>query len=149
MSRERGGTSWRSGAGSSADAVRDRAAAANAPLAERGHPEQSEPERDLERRAHDPAEREVPFVDGPTGPAPLASELRGDPGDAGDRKGEGGAMAGALGGMAVGGPVGGAVGGVVGAVIGSAAETGSNDEAADQRDAAEEPSGSSVSNADH
>jgi len=118
---------------------------------ETGHPagEQREPERDLEHRAYDPANREVPFVDGPTGPAPLASELRGDPGDDGDRQGEGGAMGGALAGTAVAGPVGGAIGGVIGATIGTAAEAGSNDEADDETDAADSPSASTVSNTDH
>ena len=49
---------------------------------------QGEPERGRdERRAIDPAGRREPYVDGPTGPAPLATELRGDPGDEGDRRG--------------------------------------------------------------
>jgi hypothetical protein len=109
---------------------------------------QSEPERDLERRAYDPGSREVPYVDGPTGPAPIASELRGDPGDEGDRQGEGGAMGGAVAGTAVAGPVGGVVGGVIGATIGTAAETGSNDDAGDRSDSADLPSESTVSNTD-
>lgn len=89
------------------------------------HPERdegpAEPERGAyERRSEDPAGRITPFVDGPTGPSPLASELRGDPGAEGDRRGEGGAIGGAIGGTAVAGPVGGVVGAVVGAVVGSA-----------------------------
>lgn len=107
-----------------------------------------DPERDLERTANDPAEREVPFVDGPTGPAPLATEYRGDPGGEGDRQAEGGAMGGALAGTAVGGPIGGVIGGVIGATIGSAAEGSSNDRRDDDTDAAELPSETSVSQAD-
>ena len=100
------------------------------------HPERreplGEPERGAyERRSADPAGRPVPFVDGPTGPAPLASELRGDPGEEGDRRGEGGALAGAVGGTAVAGPVGGAIGAVVGGVVGSAQDDGPRDEAGD------------------
>jgi hypothetical protein len=68
-----------------------------------------------------PGERE-PYVAGPTGPAPLASELRGDPGSEDDRAAEGGTAAGVVGGAAVGGPVGAIVGGAIGATIGSAAD---------------------------
>jgi hypothetical protein len=53
----------------------------------------AEPEidREGERGMHedqlaDPAGRKVPFVEGPTGAAPLSSELRGDPGDPGDQE---------------------------------------------------------------
>ena len=89
-----------------------------------------EPERDeLERSHHedpvtDPAGRPEPYVDGPTGPAPLASELRGDPGADGDRAAEGGAVGGVIAGTAAAGPLGGVVGGVVGATIGTAADSG-------------------------
>ena len=100
-----------------------------------------EPERGPdERRAIDPAGRPEPYVEGPTGPAPLATELRGDPGDEGDRRGEGGAAAGALTGTAVAGPVGGVVGAVAGGALGTADEAaGSDDEDAsgagtDERD---------------
>jgi hypothetical protein len=87
----------------------------------------AQPEKDVvERGEHlrqptHPGRRE-PYVAGPTGPAPLASELRGDPGDEGDRSAEGGTAAGVVAGAAAAGPVGGVVGGVVGAVIGSAAD---------------------------
>jgi hypothetical protein len=74
------------------------------------------------RRADDPHGRPEPYVAGPTGVAPLSSELRGDPGDEGDREAEGGAAGGTLVGAALGGPVGAVVGGVGGAVIGSAAD---------------------------
>jgi hypothetical protein len=77
-----------------------------------------------EQRAVDPAGRPEPYVDGPTGPAPLATESRGDPGAEDDRRTEGGAAGGALAGTAVAGPVGGVVGGVVGATIGAAADEG-------------------------
>jgi len=97
---------------------------------------QQEPERGRdERRAIDPAGRPEPYVEGPTGPAPLATELRGDPGDEGDRRGEGGAAAGALTGMAVAGPVGGVVGAVAGGTLGTAGEAAdpTDDEAPDDR----------------
>jgi hypothetical protein len=87
----------------------------------------AQPERDVVergehlRRPTHPGKRE-PYVAGPTGPAPLASELRGDPGEEGDRSAEGGTAAGVLAGTAVAGPVGGVIGGVVGATIGSAAD---------------------------
>ena len=87
----------------------------------------AEPEKDVvERGEHlreptHPGQRE-PYVAGPTGPAPLASELRGDPGGTGDRSAEGGTAAGVVGGAAVAGPVGAAVGGAVGAALGSAAD---------------------------
>ncbi len=84
-----------------------------------------EPERGPgEHRVEDPAGRPEPYVMGPTGPAPVASELRGDPGSEGDRRGEGGAAAGALAGTAVAGPVGAVVGGVAGGALGSAADEG-------------------------
>lgn len=87
-----------------------------------------EPERgEYEQQLADPAGRRVPFVEGPTGASPLASELRGDPESEGDRRGETGAMGGAIAGTAVAGPVGGVVGGVVGATLGAAAERGDKD----------------------
>ena len=82
-----------------------------------------EPERGREEApVTDPAGRREPYVDGPTGPAPLASELRGDPGAEGDRRGEGGAVAGAIAGTSVAGPVGGVVGAVAGGALGSAGD---------------------------
>jgi len=109
-----------------------------------------DPERRLERRAEDPAGRPTPFVDGPTGPSPIASELRGDPAAEGDRGGERGAFGGVVAGTAAAGPVGGVVGGVVGATIGSAAEASSDaDVRDDDVDAAEHTGDSTVSNADH
>ena len=108
-----------------------------------------DPERRLERRAEDPAGRPTPFVDGPTGPAPIATEYRGDPSAEGDRGGEHGAFGGFVAGTAVAGPVGGAIGGVVGATIGSAAEATSDaDVRDDEIDAAEQTSESTVSNSD-
>jgi len=80
-----------------------------------------DPERGKdEDRVTDPAGRPEPYVDGPTGPAPLATELRGDPGGEGDRRGEGGAVAGAITGTTVAGPVGGVVGAMAGGAIGTA-----------------------------
>jgi hypothetical protein len=78
------------------------------------------------RRADDPHGRPEPYVTGPTGPAPLASELRGDPGAEGDRGAEGGAAAGTVVGAAVGGPIGAVVGGVGGTVVGGVADDESN-----------------------
>jgi hypothetical protein len=69
---------------------------------------------------------EVPYAEGPTGSAPLATEYHGDPGAEGDRQAEGGAVGGVVAGTAVAGPVGGVIGGVVGATIGTAAEEGSD-----------------------
>ena len=113
---------------------------------------QHEPERDLEREARDPAGRtKVTFVDGPTGPAPLATEFRGDPGhDEADRTAEGSAAGGALTGTALAGPLGGVVGGVVGATIGSAAEatTNADEGASDDRDSSETLSDQRVANTD-
>jgi hypothetical protein len=80
-----------------------------------------EPERGQdEQQVRDPAGRTEPYVEGPTGPAPLATELRGDPGADGERRSEGGAAAGAIAGTAVAGPIGGVVGGLAGGAIGSA-----------------------------
>jgi hypothetical protein len=91
-----------------------------------------EPERDQDTPVRDPAGRREPYVEGPTGPTPLASELRGDPGADGDRGGEGGAAGGALTGTALAGPVGGVVGALAGGAIGTASidapgEDGSDD----------------------
>ena len=107
-----------------------------------------EDEANIDGRAFDPAGRPEPYVDGPTGPAPLASELRGDPGEDGDRQGEGGAMGGALAGTAVAGPLGGLIGGVVGATIGTAAEGTSDEHLPDDERDADMPSDTSVSNVD-
>lgn len=73
-----------------------------------------------EERVWDPAGRPEPYVAGPTGPAPVASELRGDPGAEGDRGSEGGAAAGAITGTSLAGPVGGVVGALAGGAIGTA-----------------------------
>ena len=92
-----------------------------------------EPQRGAdERRLADPAAREVPFVDGPTGQSPLASELRGDPDLEGDRRGETGAMGGAIAGTAMAGPLGGVVGAVVGGAAGAVLEEGETTEEVDQ-----------------
>lgn len=107
----------------------------------------SEPEKDVVergehlRRPTHPGQRE-PYVAGPTGPAPLATELRGDPGDEGDRAAEGGTATGIVAGAAAAGPVGAAVGGVVGATIGTAAD---EDEEVDDPGRTAESSGPSVS----
>ena len=74
------------------------------------------------RTASDPESRPEPYASGPTGPAPLATELRGDPGAEGDREAEGGTATGVVAGTAMGGPIGGVIGGVVGATIGSVAD---------------------------
>jgi len=80
-----------------------------------------EPERGSnEERVVDPAGRPEPYVQGPTGPAPLATEMRGDPGAEGDRRSQGGAAGGAIAGTAVAGPIGGVVGGLAGGAIGTA-----------------------------
>jgi hypothetical protein len=95
------------------------------------------PDRTKTHPASSPANHEAPLMDGPTGRAPLSSELVGDPGAEGDRKGEGGAMGGAIAGTAIAGPVGGVVGGVIGATIGSAAEVDTGAEADTEHDASE------------
>jgi hypothetical protein len=88
-----------------------------------------EPERGLDDQVtEDPAGRTEPYVQGPTGRAPVSSELRGDPGAEGDRQGEGGAVAGAIAGTSLAGPVGGVVGAVAGGALGAVADEG--DEAA-------------------
>ena len=79
-----------------------------------------EPERGEDRQVEDPLGRPEPYVKGPTGSAPLSSELRGDPGSEGDRGGEGGAAAGAITGTSLAGPVGGVVGALAGGAIGTA-----------------------------
>lgn len=79
-----------------------------------------EPERGSDAEVGDPVDRGTPYVEGPTGSAPLSSELHGDPGAHGDRRSEGGAAAGAIAGTAVGGPIGGVVGGLAGGAIGTA-----------------------------
>ena len=88
-----------------------------------------------ERRVEDAAGRRTPYVQGPTGPAPLATELHGDPGADGDRRGEGGAAAGALAGTAVSGPVGGVVGALAGGTLGTADDDGADVENADVENA--------------
>jgi hypothetical protein len=95
-----------------------------------GRGDADEPERGSnEHRVADPAGRTEPYVQGPTGPAPLATELRGDPGAEGDRQSQGGAAAGVIAGTAAAGPIGGVVGGLAGGAIGTA----SIDEPADER----------------
>jgi len=91
-----------------------------------------EPERSPdEELIEDPAGRPG-YVAGPTGSAPISSELRGDPGSEGDRRAEGGAIGGAIVGTAVAGPIGGAVGAVAGGTAGTAAEA--SDDADDDDD---------------
>lgn len=75
-----------------------------------------------EQPVQDPAGRRVPFVGGPTGAAPLGSELRGDPSLEDDRNAENGAMGGAIAGTGVAGPVGGIVGAVLGGAAGATLE---------------------------
>ena len=103
-----------------------------------------EPERGQdEAQVRDPAGRPEPYVDGPTGPAPVSSELHGDPGAEGDRGGEGGAVAGAIAGTSLAGPVGGVVGALAGGAIGTASVDTEQDESpvvddpSDERDRAE------------
>lgn len=65
-----------------------------------------DPHDDIERGSEetpvaDPAGRPVPFVDGPTGMAPLSSELRGDPSLEADRNAETGAVGGAIAGTSL------------------------------------------------
>jgi hypothetical protein len=79
------------------------------------------------RRVEDPAGRPTPFVEGPTGPAPVSSELRGDPGEDGERRAESGAVAGAVAGTGAAGPLGGMVGAVAGGLAGTAAEVTADD----------------------
>jgi hypothetical protein len=98
-----------------------------------GGPERSprradgEPDRDIVERgehlreAARPGERSS-FVAGPTGSAPVASELRGDPGGGEGRAAEGGTAAGIVAGTAVAGPIGGLVAGAAGAAAGSATD---------------------------
>ena len=81
-----------------------------------------------ERRVEDAAGRRTPYVQGPT-------ELHGDPGADGDRRGEGGAAAGALAGTAVAGPVGGVVGALAGGTLGTADDDGADVENADVENA--------------
>ena len=88
-----------------------------------------------ERRVSDPADRAVPFVDGPTGAAPLSSELRGDPYADGDERTETGAKAAVIKGTSLAGPIGGVVGGLLGGVAGTGSE---DDQATDARLEAED-----------
>lgn len=104
--------------------------------------EMDEPERGPgEQRVEDPAGRPEPYVSGPTGPAPVASELRGDPGAEGDRRGEGGALAGAITGTALAGPVGGVVGAVAGGTLGTVGDEGAEVTDADNEDPAHHQAG--------
>lgn len=75
-----------------------------------------------EKRTEDPAGRPEPYVEGPTGPAPLGSELRGDPDGEGQRRSEAGAVAGAIAGTSLGGPLAGVAGAVTGGAAGAALE---------------------------
>lgn len=84
----------------------------------------------------DPMGRRVPFVEGPTGSAPLATELHGDPEAEGDRRSETGAVGGAIAGTAAAGPIGGMIGAVTGGVAGAAVE-GADDEMAEAHSNAE------------
>ena len=98
------------------------------------HPDrwhEDNPDRTTADQTATPSNHEAPLVDGPTGRAPLSSELAGDPGAEGDRASEGGAMGGAVAGTAIAGPLGGVIGGVIGATIGSAAEADPLDDAQD------------------
>ena len=108
-----------------------------------------EPERGPgEERVEDPAGRPEPYVKGPTGAAPLATELRGDPGDEGDRKGEGGAAAGAIAGTSLAGPVGGVVGAMAGGALGGAADDGPEHESLSEEAAESHPGDDRYSNVD-
>lgn len=84
-------------------------------------PEQFDAERgrheDVQR---DPAGRPTPYVAGPMGAAPLATELRGDPEE--DRGGDTGAVGGAIAGTSLAGPLGGMAGAVAGGVAGAELE---------------------------
>ena len=85
--------------------------------------DEDHPDRESrEERVEDPAGRPEPYVKGPTGSAPLATEFRGDPGAEGERGAEGGAAAGAVAGTSLAGPVGGVIGAMAGGALGTAAD---------------------------